>query len=372
MSFKINSKSNSWVITWSCVVTLTIILVAGLWPFHSPRNDVSWLSDEAGIRLGRYGCVLSSRAFRDHESSEDTSGSLEIWIKPARVTKGRRTILAFEGPGDDSTALSLQQNGNTLIIQRKNSDEKGIFHTAELAIRDALADDSLIGITITLGPQDTNVYRNGVLAATSRLIGQSTPAFAGRAVLGNSMNVGGAWPGQFCGLAIYESKLTPEEVALHFEGWKNSRRPTMTQGERPLALYLFTEHTGRSVQDSLGSRTNLVIPERYSVLHSEFLTVPWRHFRSTPGYWEDVAVNIFGFVPFGLSFFAYFLTLRVTKNTALLVVLLGFFTSLTIEVLQAWLPTRNSGMNDLITNTFGTGLGVLLYRSRLIRIVLDK
>ena len=90
------------------------------------------------------------------------------------------------------------------------------------------------------------------------------------------------------------------------------------------------------------------------------------------GFWKDVGINIIGFVPFGFSFFAYFSTVRITKKAALLVVLLGFFTSLTIEVLQAWLPTRSSGINDLITNTLGTGLGVLFYRSSLTGIILGK
>jgi hypothetical protein len=372
MRFKIEPNAHSWAIIGSCVGTLTIILVAGLWPFHSPKNDVTWLPGENGIRISSHGCLVSSASFRAYDSKNDSSGSLELWIKPALATKGRRTILAFEGPGDDSAAFSLQQDGNTLIIQRKNTDKNGVLHTAEFAYEEALVEESRVELTITLGPHETKVYRNGVLATTSLLIGNSTPVFAGRLVLGNFLNVGGTWPGQLYGLAIYGSELAPEEVSLHFEEWNNSHRPTVTEKEQPVALYLFDEREGRTVHDQLGSHNNLLIPERYLVLHPQFLSVPWRHFRSTPGFWKDVAINIIGFVPFGFSFFAYFSTLRVLKKAALIVVLLGFFTSLTIEVLQAWLPTRNSGINDLITNTLGTALGVLLYRSPLNRIVLAK
>ena len=365
MLFNIKPRNHSSVIIGCCIVTLAVILVAGLWPFHSPKNDVSWLTNEDGIRFGRFGCVFSAGPIGDQRSKQNTSGSLELWIKPAPTTKGRRTILAFEGPGDDSTTFSLQQSGSTLIIQRKNVDGSGTLHSAEFTVKDALPADSRVGITVTLGANDTSIYRNGVLAVTSHLLGQSIPPFAGRAVLGNFLNVGGAWPGVFYGLAVYSRKLEPEEVTLHFQDWKNSLRPEMTPDEKPLALYLFTEHGGTVVHDQLGPRADLIIPERYSVLHPEFLSLPSRHFRSTPGYWEDVAINILGFIPFGLSFFAYFTSIRATKYPVLLVIFLGFFTSLTIETLQGYLPTRNSGMNDLFTNTFGTGIGVLLYRTSL-------
>jgi glycopeptide antibiotics resistance protein len=116
----------------------------------------------------------------------------------------------------------------------------------------------------------------------------------------------------------------------------------------------------------------LYIPDRYLVLDQVLLCPFWEEFHPTWSYWKDVLVNIAGFVPFGFLFCAYFSLARRMKRLALVTILLGFTLSLTIESLQAFLPTRDSGTTDVITNTLGACFRVWLYRLNLWRVLLAR
>lgn len=161
----------------------------------------------------------------------------------------------------------------------------------------------------------------------------------------------------------------------HCQRWMSNQN-LESSGESLLALYRFDERQGSKVHNRIDPATDLVMPDRYFVLHKTFLTQDlypqrlgtWKHWSP----WANLGINVGGFVPVGFVFYAYFSPEKRSLRAALVVVLIGSLLSLLIEVLQWFLPNRNSGMADLFTNTSGTVIGVLLYRWPPVRALLTR
>lgn len=71
----------------------------------------------------------------------------------------------------------------------------------------------------------------------------------------------------------------------------------------------------------------------------------------------EFLANIALFVPLGLLLVAAF-----PRNSAWVVLLLGYATSATIELVQTMMPSRYPTLSDLIANTVGTAIGCLVAR----------
>jgi len=338
-------------------LTLCGILIVGLWPFHSPKNQVQWLGNANGLRFDRYGTVLSSRQF-ELARSDGPSCSLEIWLKPARAwDKG--TFLAFYNPLSRRQFL-LQQDYIDLALQR----DIGVDHQTTLYVPKVFHRKEAL-ITVTSDGQDTAAYIDGNLVARSLRFGLSLTDLTGRLIVANSALQSHSWSGQLRGLAIYKSELTAEQVAQHYQEWTQTGKPKVSENEHALALYVFDEQTGRTIHNQVRSGVDLYIPDRYLVVHQALLEPPWKEFHRQGTHLNDILINIGGFVPLGFFLCAYFTSMRQVKHGVLATIAFGAIVSLTIEVLQAYLPTRYSGVTDVITNTFGTGVGVALYRAAL-------
>jgi VanZ family protein len=341
----------------ACICTLCVIFVAGLWPFRVPKNDVSWLTHEDGLYFGRHGSALSVGSFPAR--LDKVSGTIEIWLQPS-LASGAHTILSFDSSAHRGAPFLLLQFDNSLIIQQDNEDTNGNSWTAWSVVSGVLRRGKPVFASIVLGPRHTAVYIDGVLYRDFS-IGDSWNNLTGRLVVANSAHSNDSWSGKIKAIALYNRELPQSEVLEHYESSTKANGPDLALDQAPIALYRFNEHSGDTVHNQFDHGTDLKIPKSYFVLHAPLLELPWRTYHSSWSYWKDVALNIVGFIPLGLFVTAYYSSLQKLKGAAAIAVGLGFLTSLLIETLQAFLPTRDSGLNDVITNTLGTALGALLY-----------
>ena len=341
-----------------CIAVLAGILVAGLWPFHTPANEVTWLKDRNGLRFGDYGTVRSTGALDRPVSGDPQSCSIELWLRPANDYGG--TILTLY-PVGSPIPLSLHQSLTDLMLQSGKLGSKGRTTTQKIYFSDIFRAGQPIFVTITSGLQGTSAYINGTLLSTARGFRLAARACTGRLIVGDSPHQQDTWSGQVTGLAIYASELNAPTVLRHYDTWTKNGRPEVAAPDRIAALYLFNERAGDVVHNHAGPGADLFIPATYTVVDKIFLEPFWHEFYPSWSYGENVLKNIAGFVPLGFCFCAYFALVRKAERAGLVTVILGFAVSLTIEVLQGFLPTRDSGTTDLFTNTLGTWIGVMLY-----------
>jgi glycopeptide antibiotics resistance protein len=71
----------------------------------------------------------------------------------------------------------------------------------------------------------------------------------------------------------------------------------------------------------------------------------------------EILANVAMFVPFGVLVW-----LAFARPRWWLVVLFGFVTTATIELVQSTMPTRYSTVSDVVANTLGAATGVFLVR----------
>lgn len=339
-----------------CALVLSGILAAGLWPFHVPKNEANWSTDGHGITFGKHGTAMSAGVFG---TQERTGGpcSIEVWLKPNRIS-GVGTILAFYHPGAKRASFSLRQYRDGVVYEGPRSDprqDEGVYGGPSLDAHKPVL------VTLTFGPTMATIYADGVPVRRATNLPISDQDLTGRLVLGNSPVSTYEWSGTISGLAIYDRALTADEVLRHYESQKYGIDASAASDKSLVAFYPLNEGSGAVAHNLVDSSTNLVIPKRFFVLHKQFLERPWDEFHNKWSYYEDALINVVGFIPLGLCFCAYSLAVRRFDQPGS-VIALGFVVSVTIEVLQGFLPTRDSGMTDLFTNTLGTAIGVWMCR----------
>jgi hypothetical protein len=338
---------------------ITAVLSATLWPFDFVRaNGVSWLPEGNGIRFTGAGVILGGAPLRAGGTESDNSCSLEILLRPAGI-ESLHTILSFYVPSNPRQLL-VRQLGDGLLVSHNIMDAQNRGRTGRVDVDHVFQQGKLLLVTMTSGPHGTVIYTN----ANQRQVFSSFTIlrrdFAGRVVMGTSPVRYDPWPGEVYGLAIYSKELTPAEVLQHYRDWTDKRGGDPPDLDRAIARYALTEGTGREIHNAVVSGPDLEIPDRFEVPAKPFLQSPVKQFEANWYYVRGILLNVMGFVPLGFILCAYWGKTRNRKQAILHAILAGGVLSFGIEVLQAYVPQRDSGVTDIITNSLGAALGAVL------------
>lgn len=335
------------------------VLFATLWPFDfSPANNVTWIPDANGLRFDRQSIALTSEPLNTEAFGGQKNFTLEILLRPESV-ETVSTILSFYVPGHP-TRLHIKQWGPEVMVAHRIDDGSTKMKSAKLEMAPAFQGGKELLLTMTSSPNGTIVYLNGLPCQTSPKFSLSVNDLAGQIVLGASTIDYDPWQGEIHGLAIYAKQLTPAEVFTHYRAWTESPRPSPSDFDSAVALYTFSERQGHEVHSAVASAPALQIPARFVIPHKPFLKSPRREFEATWDYLDDVLRNILGFLPLGFLLGAYGSLRRRPGKVILRTILACALLSFTIEVLQFYIPQRNSGITDIITNTLGGVVGAFL------------
>jgi VanZ family protein len=352
---------------WLSAVIVAGYFIVGLWPFaFRPPNHVSWLTDRAGLHFEKNGVALDPESLPSFGSNDATNSSanftLEIWAEADREPNDNvyhlLTIHNDRLPADFVICQWRREFLLRATIQHPFTTRK----ISEVGVSEALLVGKPKFITIRGDGTGTDFFSDGLPAGHYPQFVLKPEALDGQLILGNDSSGKHPWSGSLFGLAVYNRALNAAEIAEHHTLWMQSQAGQLTNEPGLTALYLFDEGGGRRANDSSGSHHQIIIPEIFQPVHKEFLIPPWKDLSYNEPDYSDIAVNILGFMPFGFCFFLHRRFVRPNQLAAnfLFVVLVGALVSLTIEIIQAWLPNRVSSTTDLLTNAAGTLLGAVL------------
>lgn len=362
-----------------CFGILCVMSVAAFWPFtFYPSNHVTWLSNENGLRFIGGGIVLSPKkgivdgdytSFGFADSQSPAGVTLELWLEPSQ-DKYSMALLSFSSP-QNPDQFRLRQSRDFLLAVQESYPSSRHKAATWLWVPHAFQAHKRRFIAIASGTQGTTVYMDGIPAEHSPTFEIAGKDLSGQLIMGTSPVAYDTWRGKLLGLALFGRELTATQVSEHYQAWLNAR-PEVVKSDQPAALYTFEERSGPVVHNQVISERNLTIPVNFSVPYKPFLKSPWREFSPNRVYLLDVLVNIAGFVPLGFFFCMLFSSGEASQKAVVATVILGAAFSLTIELLQGFIPTRDSGTTDIMTNTLGTALGAMLYRGGTLQVLLQR
>jgi VanZ family protein len=339
-----------------CLAISMGLLFAGLWPFRfRPANNVHWIGGAPGLRFDKYGIASGKEPLFAPGGPVDLAlpFTIRMEVRPREEPSGSlpRILSAYDGDGRELFFLGqwraelvvgilAGERLHRLIYRETGAGGPQKDVTVSIVVR---SENHVLTLFVDGVPVKT---RSGV--AFSLLSDKRAPAWM---ILGNSPSGESPWRGDLLSLSFYPKALSPGDIE--------------SRGTPPVIRYGFSEGSGAVCHGGADSRYDLVIPSVFQAPKKGILVPPWRVQKFDRSFWRDVFVNILGFIPFGFVVYAWTSNrgerkIAMAMGTALL---LGAGISLFIELLQVYLPTRDSSLTDVMNNVLGTYIGARLFQA---------
>jgi VanZ family protein len=359
MVININRK----ILTLICLSIILLIGLAGLWPADfNPPNGVEWLAAEPGVRFSGQGHLYSSADLGNCFANREIT--LEIVLRPSREPYDRvgRVFTLWDQDGQEILVGVQWRDGLGLQARSpQNWTLKGYQNRGE---KNLLIKGQKVMVTLTSDSRGTTLYKDGLPVAVFPgypLLGvfrNNRQVF----IWGNSAIGKNGWKGEILGLALYNRVLSDKETKQHYSFWIQRDFKSLRKKAGLIGLYPFLDGKGERVRNLAGDSYPLFKPTFFHPLQKVVLAWPSREHLTRLRLYQDLAVNILGFIPLGFFFVLWLLRFAHLSflPAGIVTLVLGSGISLGIELTQVYLPSRNSQASDLVFNILGTLVGLAL------------
>jgi hypothetical protein len=327
------------------VAYILVLLTACFQPFNFLQRNLVSRDPDGGLRFSDPAMIYTQSAASGLEGLTDFTVLLHLSVE----NPSQSSWIMSYGLDFDKTNFLVGTYLNQLVVEVHRGNRK-----LRAALSGALERNKPAWIGVVLTKDVLTLYVDGLKRESVR--GNLGPGGSWHAsyplIVGSRSDGKYPWNGVVYRMAVLDYPAPPSAML---------RPDSLIRSSTPPADFDFRAGGSDAVENRGYAETGpLFIPDRFVpyeravLMDIEELSMPLR-------IWSDILMNVLAFVPIGF-FVAAVSWPRIRPVSILLLVLMfSFGLSLSIEVLQSFLPRRWSTFMDLLTNTTGGLLGVVLF-----------
>ena len=293
----------------------------------------------------------------DLDFGETPELSILLELESHGIPAGLGVILTFLDEHNQPPLIIAQWQEHIAMRSRRiNKDPDKQY--VETGIKNCFKENDFFTLLLSSSSKGTDVFINGNFVDTHSWFHLKDPdgPFSGRLILGNNAFATQPWQGSLKRVALYSKALRPQEISSAY----SSR----------IVEYANFEKSKPSLSAIRSFGPALHIPKYYHPAKRDLLSRRQSEHLSEPLLKRDIAINVIGFMPLGFAALIFSASSRKRTDIRSSVYALStvILSSLLIEFLQSYLPSRDSSQLDLLCNTAGGAFAVLIAASILPRL----